>query len=76
GLTAMAHVGHQNFAGAANNDYSYTDWKWTVDKEFKGLNLGVSFVTTNIDNTQVDWAPNGSNTPGENRWVGYVAKEF
>jgi len=76
GLTAMVHVGHQNFAGAANNDYSYTDWMWTVDKEFKGLNLGVSYVTTNIDNTLADWAPNGSNKPGENRLVGYIAKEF
>jgi hypothetical protein len=36
GLTAMAHVGHQNFAGAGNNGDSYTDWLFTLDKEVKG----------------------------------------
>jgi len=76
GLTAMAHVGHQNFAGAVNNGDSYTDWKFTLDKEYKGLNIGASFVTTNIDEKRGIWASNNGNQPGENRWVGYVAKEF
>ncbi len=76
GLTAMAHVGHQNFAGAGNNDDSYTDWMFTIDKEYRGLNIGASFITTNIDESAAIWASNNGNQPGENRWVGYIAKEF
>ena len=33
-------------------------------------------LTTNIDNSQAVWAANGSNKPGEDRLVGYIAKEF
>jgi uncharacterized protein (TIGR02001 family) len=76
GLTGMVHVGHQNFAGAANNGDSYTDWLFTLDKEVKGMNVGVQFVTTNIDENRAIWASNNGNQPGENRWVGYIAKEF
>ena len=76
GLTATVHVGHQNFAGQSNNDSSYTDWLIGLDKEYKGLNLGLQYITTNIDNTQAVWAANGSNKPGEDRLVGYIAKEF
>ena len=76
GLTATVHVGHQNFAGQANNDYSYTDWLVGIDKEWKGVNVGVNFITTNIDNNTAFFVKDESNRPGEDRVVGYVSKTF
>ena len=74
GLTASIHVGHQNFAGAAHNDWSYTDWLVGIDKEVMDLNVGLQYVTTNIDNDNLAWPqPNDS---GEDRVVGYVSKTF
>jgi uncharacterized protein (TIGR02001 family) len=74
GLTANIHAGHQNFAGAANNDYSYTDWLVGIDKEVLGLNAGLQFITTNIDEDLGAWPQ--ANRSGESRWVGYVSKTF
>lgn len=73
GLTANIHVGHQNFAGAANNDFSYTDWLIGLDKEVVGVNVGVQYVTTNIDHDNLTWPQDKS---GEDRVVGYVSKTF
>jgi uncharacterized protein (TIGR02001 family) len=76
GLTGTVHVGHQNFAGAANNDISYTDWLIGIDKEWKGVNVGLNFITTNIDNNTAFFVVDESNKPGEDRFVGYVSKTF
>ena len=75
GLTANIHAGHQNFAGAGNNDNSYTDWLVGLDKEVLGVNAGLQFVTTNIDDKSTGW-PQAANKSGETRWVGYVSKAF
>lgn len=52
GLTLNGHIGYQHIAGltggVSNRNYSYTDWKLGVTKDFgDGLSGSISYVATN-----------------------------
>ena len=49
GFTLGAHVGHQKIKTSATADCSYDDWKLGINKEFVGLNWGLTYVGTNAD---------------------------
>jgi uncharacterized protein (TIGR02001 family) len=74
GLTASAHWGHQKFAGAVNDAYTYEDVLIGIDKEFMGLNVGYNFTSTN--QSQSTWGKVDGKYLGETRNVFYVSKEF
>lgn len=47
-ITATAHVGRQDYSGAANSIYTYTDWKIGVSKAFaNAVTVGAYYTDTN-----------------------------
>lgn len=74
GLTAKLHYGRQDFEGAANDPYSYSDYLVGIDKEIMGLNVGYNLTTTN--QSKSTWGQVDGKYLGETRNVFYVAKEF
>ena len=74
GLTANLHYGHQDFEGAANDPYSYSDFLFGLDKEVMGFNVGYNLTTTN--QSKSTWTPVDGKYLGETRNILYVAKEF
>ena len=82
GLTALLHVGRQEFkdgrASATGTDPSYTDWKVGLTKGFDGgLNLGAFYTDTNISkqNGLDNWTYAGKNI-GESTGTVFVQKTF
>ena len=82
GLTALLHVGRQEFkdarASATGTDPSYTDWKIGLTKGFDGgLNLGAFYTDTNISkqNGLDNWTYAGKNI-GESTGTVFVQKTF
>jgi uncharacterized protein (TIGR02001 family) len=49
GFTLVAHYGYQNFETSLAGDWSYSDWKIGIGKEFVGLNWGLNYIDTNAD---------------------------
>ena len=49
GITLAAHVGYNDIKGQDD----YTDWKLSVSKEFVGLNFGLHYVDTNVNNSDL-----------------------
>jgi uncharacterized protein (TIGR02001 family) len=74
GLTATLHWGHQKFAGAANDGYTYEDVLVGIDKEVMGLNVGFNYTNTN--QSEGTWGKVEGKYLGEQRGVFYVSKEF
>ena len=74
GLTAKLHYGRQDFEGAANDPYSYSDYLVGIDKEIMGLNVGYNLTTTN--QSKSTWGKVDGKYLGETRNVFYIAKEF
>jgi len=48
GLSLVPHIGYQNVKGP-NSDFSYTDYSFTVSKDFNGLVVSGALVGTDID---------------------------
>jgi uncharacterized protein (TIGR02001 family) len=74
GLTGTLHWGHQKFAGAANDGYTYEDVLVGIDKEVMGLNVGFNYTNTN--QSESTWGKVDGKYLGEQRGVFYVSKEF
>jgi len=72
GVTVSAHVGHQKISG--NSDYSYTDYKIGVAKEFFGLNTSLAYSASNAKEALYTNAY-GTDT-GEGRVIFSVGKTF
>ena len=49
GVTLGAHVGYNDIKGQDD----YTDWKLSVSKEFVGLNFGLHYVDTDVNNSDL-----------------------
>ena len=45
-IQLIPHVGHQRVAGSGNSDWSYTDYSFTVGKDFSGFFLSAAVVGT------------------------------
>ncbi len=45
-IQLIPHVGYQKVAGSANSDFSYTDYSFTVGKDFSGFFLSAAIVGT------------------------------
>ena len=82
GITALLHVGRQEFKHAVYNaggpDASYTDWKVGLTKGFDGgLNIGAFYTDTNISrqNGIDNWNYAGKNI-GESTGTAFVQKTF
>ena len=75
GITALAHVGRQDFdAGSVNNPFSYTDYKIGLQKSFdNGVNIGGYWTSTNTRTTH--WTVAGRNI-GDDTGTVYVQKTF
>jgi len=74
GLTGTLHWGHQKFAGAANDAWTYEDVLVGIDKEVMGLNVGFNYTNTN--QSESTWGKVDGKYLGEQRGVFYVSKEF
>jgi len=78
-ITATAHVGRQEYNGnAANDKYSYTDWKIGVSKAFaNGVTVGGYYTDTNAKNAGYG-APAGYTTGfvADAQGTVYVSKTF
>ncbi|WP_137719672.1 TorF family putative porin [Methylobacillus flagellatus] len=47
GYTGLAHVGYQDFTGAGNSTFDYTDWKLGLTKSWdNGVNIGGYYTAT------------------------------
>lgn len=74
GVTAIAHVGRQDFSGKANDYASYTDYKLGLQKAFEnGVNVGGYWTTTNAADSA--WTYDGQNV-GRSTGTLYVQKTF
>jgi uncharacterized protein (TIGR02001 family) len=71
-VTLSLHYGKQRFNNYS--EYDYVDTLVGIDKAYKGVNVGVQFIGTNMSKST--WTKVGSNQPGESRTVFYVSKEF
>ena len=77
GVTATAHYGYQHFAGAANNQDSYGDWKLGLDKEFNdGINVGYYYTDTDVRNDNGWWEKTKGEYIGDENHTFYVTKSF
>ena len=82
GITALIHVGRQEFNQAKNGPAlpgaSYTDWKLGLTKGFDGgLNIGAFYTDTNIStaNAAANWTYAGRNI-GDSTGTVFVQKTF
>jgi uncharacterized protein (TIGR02001 family) len=83
GLTALLHVGRQEFNEATplvrtNPSASYTDWKLGLTKAFdNGINVGAYYTDTNISkaNAASNWTYAGKNI-GDSTGTVFVQKTF
>ena len=82
GITALLHVGRQEFKDArytaGGPDASYTDWKVGLTKGFDGgLNVGAFYTDTNISaaNAASNWTYAGRNI-GDSTGTVFVQKTF
>ena len=82
GVTAIAHIGRQDFdAGKTNDPASYTDYKLGLQKAFaNGVNVGGYWTDTNnkyipANNTFTTWKYDGKNI-GESTGTVYIQKTF
>ena len=82
GITALVHVGRQEFnqakIDAASPTASYTDWKLGLTKAFdNGINVGAYYTDTNISkaNAADNWTYAGKNI-GDSTGTVFVQKTF
>ena len=82
GITALLHVGRQEFKDArytaGGPDASYTDWKVGLTKGFDGgVNIGAFYTDTNISaaNAASNWTYAGKNI-GDSTGTVFVQKTF
>ena len=82
GITALLHVGRQEFKDArytaGGPDASYTDWKVGLTKGFDGgVNIGAFYTDTNISaaNAASNWTYAGKNI-GDSTGTAFVQKTF
>jgi uncharacterized protein (TIGR02001 family) len=82
GLTALLHVGRQEFKdgriSATGTDPSYTDWKVGLTKGFDGgVNVGAFYTDTNINtaNAAANWTYANKNI-GDSTGTVFVQKTF
>ncbi len=79
GVTGIAHIGRQDFAGSPNEYASYTDYKLGLQKSFtgegfiNGVNVGGYWTYANGGDKA--WKYNGDNL-GDNTGTVYVQKTF
>ncbi len=82
GLTALIHVGRQEFNQAkidsSSPDASYTDWKVGLTKGFDGgVNIGAFYTDTNIStaNATANWTYANKNI-GDSTGTAFIQKTF
>jgi uncharacterized protein (TIGR02001 family) len=82
GITALLHVGRQEFKdaryAAGGPDASYTDWKVGLTKGFDGgVNIGAFYTDTNISaaNAASNWTYAGKNI-GDSTGTAFIQKTF
>lgn len=74
GVTALAHVGRQDFSGKSNDYASYTDYKLGFQKAFdNGVNVGGYWTVANTADSA--WTYDGQNM-GRSTGTLYVQKTF
>jgi uncharacterized protein (TIGR02001 family) len=74
GVSALAHIGYQDFAGKENEYASFTDYKLGLQKSFEnGVNVGAFWTTTNASDRA--WTYDGQNI-GRSTGTLYVQKTF
>lgn len=80
GFTAIAHVGHQDFAGSANDKLSYSDWKLGLSKAFaNGVSVGAYYTDTNSskgDSSAAGYVDGSGTYLGDSAFTAYVSKTF
>lgn len=75
GITANLHVGRQDFAGSANNVFTYTDWKIGATKAFSnGINVGGYYTDTNA--AKASWTDVSGQYLGDSQFTVFVQKTF
>ena len=80
GFTVIAHYGYQDFAGSANDNLSYSDWKLGLTKAFSnGVTVGAYYSDTDSskgDSSAAGYVDGSGTYLGDNTFVAYVSKTF
>jgi len=75
GLTAVLHIGRQDFDGKGNSVFNYTDYKVGLTKSWSnGVNLGGYYTDTNAKKTA--WTDASGQYLGDNQFTVFVQKTF
>lgn len=75
GLTAIAHVGRQEFEGTGNGIADYSDWKLGLTKSWaNGINVGGYYTDTDAD--KGFYTPAGGEFIGKEQFTAFVQKTF
>jgi len=78
-IQLIPHVGYQKVAGGANSDFSYTDYSFTVGKDFSGFFLSAAIVgadTKSIGGVKAYASPANGKDLGKAGLVVAVKKTF
>jgi uncharacterized protein (TIGR02001 family) len=80
GFTVIAHYGYQDFAGSANDNLSYSDWKLGLTKAFSnGVTVGAYYSDTDSskgDSSAAGYVDGSGTYLGDDTFVAYVSKTF
>lgn len=80
GFTVLAHVGYQDFAGSANDNLSYSDWKLGLAKTFSnGVTVGAYYTDTDSskgDSSAAGYVDGSGTYLGDNALTAYISKVF
>lgn len=80
GYTVIAHYGYQDFAGSANDNLSYSDWKLGLTKAFSnGVTVGAYYTDTDSskgDSSAAGYVDGSGTYLGDDTFVAYVSKTF
>ncbi|PKO44551.1 MAG: hypothetical protein CVU29_09745 [Betaproteobacteria bacterium HGW-Betaproteobacteria-22] len=75
GLSALAHVGYQDFTGKDNSTFDYTDWKLGVTKSWdSGVNIGAYYTDT--DGNKSDFTDASNQNIAKEQFTVFVQKTF
>lgn len=76
GLTALAHVGYQDFSGKGNSDFDYTDYKIGLTKSWdNGVNVGGYYTSADVKSNASFTDASGQNI-AKDQFTFFVQKTF
>jgi uncharacterized protein (TIGR02001 family) len=76
GISAVAHVGYQDFSGKGNSDFDYTDYKLGLTKAWdNGVNVGGYYTAADVKSNSAFTDASGQNI-SQDQFTFFVQKTF